>query len=414
MITDEMRTYRNNIKYKVESLDIIFSNGNIENIKPGMVTHLYIEKDFDNSYFPIMNLSVVMDDKVYDRINNENETVKFRLKINKMVYTANGKYVKYESFCNDIFICFLNKEVIIRDKEAYDDKKNVERSSTQNDRANNRNFYLFKEDVVKCKKVHNLSIKSSSLTDLVVYLFQVTDIRKLLMSKIDNPSGINDLLIPTGNIAECLKYVDELKGFYNRGSLLFFDIDTAYFIDKSSKCTAWRKNEVRVTHMHVSNKQGIDSQITGVYVDKDRKSSHIFANTDRIKIVNTNLVNDQLNGNNITIVNNKSRNVSQVNEKLTQVGKANKKVLVAKEDNKYMVEALKYRMKENECVMDISFLGIDIGVLSPNKEFLLTYEDTKHNLLYGGNYRISKSVTTLRKDGEELVGNIECLFKKQA
>lgn len=413
MISNEMRSYRNDIKYKVESLDILFSNGDIENIKPGMVTHLYIEKDFDNSYFPIMNLSVVIDDLIYDRINKENETVKFRLKINKMIYSSSGNYIKYESFCNDVFICFSNKEVIIRDKEAYDDKKNVERSSTQNDRANTRNFYLFKEEVVRCKQTHNLSIKSSSLTDLVVYLFQITGIRKLLMSKVENPSNVNDLLIPTGNIAECVKYVDEVKGFYNRGLLLFFDIDTAYFIDNSSKCTAWRKNEVRMTHMHVSNKQTPVSQMSGVYIDKDRKSSHIFTNTDKIKIVNTNLINDQLNGNNITIVNNKNKNIDKVNEKLTQVGKANKKVLVAKEENKYAIEALKCRMKENECIMNTTFIGIDIDTLNPNKEFLLTYEDSSLNTKYGGNYRISKSIATLRKDGEELVGEFDCLFKKQ-
>lgn len=413
MISSEMRNYRYNVRYKVDSLDILFSDGKIESIAPGMVTHLYIEKDYDNLFFPLINISAVIPDIIYDRINRENETVKFRIKVNKMIYNTTGDFLKYETLFNDIFICFSDKEVVITDKDAYDAKKNVEMSETQNDRSNNRNFYLFKEDVVNCKKIHNLSISSATLTDLIVYLYQITGIKKLLMSKLENHASVNNLLIPSGNIVECIKYLDEMKGFYKKGLMMFFDIDTAYFIDNNSRCTAWRKNEVRVTHMHVSNKQNNDSELIGIYVDKDRKSSHIFANTDRIKLTNPNLINDQINGNNITVVNNKNNKVDNINENLTQVGKANKRILVAKEDNPYTIDAMRYRMKENECVMSIVFMGIDLDVLSPNKEFLITYEDTTLNTKYGGNYRISKLISTIRKDGEELVAETECLFKKQ-
>ena len=86
MITDEMRSYRNTIKYKVESMDILFENGDIESIDSGMIQHLYIEKDFDNLYFPIINISAVIKDELYHRINKENETVQFRLKIIKNIY----------------------------------------------------------------------------------------------------------------------------------------------------------------------------------------------------------------------------------------------------------------------------------------------------------------------------------------
>ena len=41
-----------------------------------LVTHLYIEKDFDELYFPIVNISVLMKDELYHRIKQENDTVK--------------------------------------------------------------------------------------------------------------------------------------------------------------------------------------------------------------------------------------------------------------------------------------------------------------------------------------------------
>ena len=44
MITNEMRAYKNIIKYKIDKFDILFENGDIESIEPGMINHLYIEQ----------------------------------------------------------------------------------------------------------------------------------------------------------------------------------------------------------------------------------------------------------------------------------------------------------------------------------------------------------------------------------
>ena len=80
MITQEMRENKNLIKYKIDNFDIMFENGDIEKLNGDMVTHLYIEKDYDDLYFPIVNVSIMMRDELYHRIKQENETVKFIFK----------------------------------------------------------------------------------------------------------------------------------------------------------------------------------------------------------------------------------------------------------------------------------------------------------------------------------------------
>ena len=414
MITDVMKKYRNNIKYSVDTLILLFNNGDTEQIEPGMVTHLFIEKDYENLYFPIINIGITMDDELFHRIQNENETVKFRLRINRNIYDINNNFIKYEQYCNDTFICFLNKEVIVKDKEEIKQKQEIERTiATQNTRANVRTFNLFKDDIIKCKTILNISIKEASLTDLILYMLNKIGINRLLMTKLDNLENIDNILIPSGNLIECLTYLNQIKGFYNKGLLLFFDIDTAYFIDKNSKCSCWRKNEIRITHMHVSNEYDYDSQITGLYTDVDRKSTHVFTSNSKLKIINNNLLNDQLQGNNIVIINNKNNNVENIKENTTQIGTSNKLVLESKEDNKYMISELKQNILENECVIQLAFIGVDIDLFSPNKEFLLTFSDSELNKNYGGNYRIIKTISSLNKDGENLYGAIECIFKKQ-
>ena len=411
MITDEMRKHKNLIKYKVDNFDILFQNGDIEKMNGDMVTHLYIEKDYDDLYFPIINISVSIKDEIYHRIKQENDTVKFRLRVIKNIYNQDMKFIKYELAFNEVFQCFKDKDNTIEDNEANESKKKTEGDAMTG--MNIRDFYLFTEDVSNCKKFFNLSVESASLSDLLIYILNQSGVNKLLMSKLNNNISLSNVTIPSGNTIDTINYLNNLKSLYEKGMLLFFDIDTTYLIDKNYKCTAWRKNEIRVTHIHISNQQSNDSQMNGFFINKDRKQTHVFTNTGRVQIRNVNVMSNQLNGNNIKIIDTKANSSQNVSASTTTVGNANDHLLTVKTGNKYAASDLKTRLEENECVCGVVLLGVDIEVISPNKEILLTYEDSKLNKQYGGNYRISKTVATLSKDAEELVGEIQIVLKKQ-
>ena len=233
------------------------------------------------------------------------------------------------------------------------------------------------------------------------------------MSKLDNQTRVSNLILPNGNLIENLTFLDETIGFYKKGMLLYFDIDNAYLIDKNSKCTSWRKNEVRVTHIHVSNSLGSDSQLNGQYTDKERKQTHLFTHTERTEIKNSNLINDQLNGNAITIIDAKNNSVTNISTDSTQIGKPNSNMINVKSSNIYTNNIIETRLKESECICIMSFLGIDIDVFSPNKELIVTYEDPDLQKKYSGNYRILKTVSTLRKDAKELIGEVQVVLTKQ-
>lgn len=413
MITDEMRDNKINIKYKIENFDIIFENGDIEKIGPGMVRHLYIERDFDNLYFPLINVSVVMDDVIYQRIKQENETVQFRVRVIRNIYDVDGNMKNYELFFNKTFRCFMDKDNIIKDNERLDVKRNTDQAQHPSYVANPREFYLFLDDVIKCKKITNLSVENAQLTDLVVYLFNQCGIEKLLMSKLDNQMTVRNLIIPNGNLIENLTFLDETLGFYKKGMLLYFDIDNAYLIDKNALCTSWRPNEVRITHIHVANHISSDSQLNGQFTDKDRKQCHLFTHTDRVEIKNANIVNDQINGNSITVINAKNNSITNISGDTTQIGSANSNIVISKYSNSYANSIIETRLNESENICTMSFLGIDVDVFSPNKEIILTFEEPNLHKKYSGNYRILKLISTLRKDAEELVGEVQVILAKQ-
>lgn len=413
MITQEMRDYKNLIKYKVDNFDILFENGDIEKMNGDMVTHLYIEKDFDELYFPIVNISVMMRDELYHRIKQENETVKFRLRVIKNIYDQDMKFLKYEMYFNEIFQCFKDKENVIEDNLNVKSKKETEGDSAVTLGNNVRDFYLFTDEVTKCKKVFNLSVESASLSDLLIYVLGEAGINQLLMSKLNNNISLSNITIPPADTVETINYLNNQFSFYRKGMLLFFDIDTAFLIDKNYQCTAWRKNEVKITHIHVANQQSNDSQMNGYFINKDRKQTHVFANTDRIQIRNTNITSNQLFGNDIKIIDSKSGSTTNVSANTTSVGNNNEQILTIKAGNSYAVSELQTRLEENEIICGVTLIGVDTEVVSPNKEILITYEDVKLNKQYSGNYRVSKSIATLTKDAGELVGEVQVVLKKQ-
>jgi hypothetical protein len=413
MITADMRKYKNHIKFKVDNFDIMFKNGDIEKINGDMVTHVYIEKDYDELFFPVVNISVNMKDALYDRIKQENDTVQFRLRITKNIYDASNKLLQYEMYCNEIFVCFKDKENVIEDNANAETKEKGEGKESVTLGTNVRDFYLFTDEVTKCKKIYNLSIESATMSDLLIYLIGDAGIKKLLMTKLNNNPTLSNYTVPSGNLVETINYLNNQKSFYKKGMLLFFDIDTAFLIDKNSKCTSWRPNEIQITHIHVANQESSDSQLNGYYIDKDRKQTHVFANTERVNIKNTNIMSNQISGNKIKVINSKQNSTQEINPKTTSIGSTNERILTVKEDNKYVVSDLKTRIEENECISGIVLIGVDSEVVSPNKEILLTYEDSKLNKQYGGNYRVSKATTSLRKDAGELVSEIEVILKKQ-
>ena len=169
MITEEMRKYKNLIKYKVDNFDVIFKNGDIEKLNGDMVTHLYIEKDYDELYFPIVNVSIMMRDELYHRIKQENDTVKFRLRVVKNIYDQDMKFLKYELYCNEVFTCFKDKENVIEDNLNVEKKKETEGDSSVTLGNNTRDFYLFTDEITMCKKFFNLSIESATMSDLTIH-----------------------------------------------------------------------------------------------------------------------------------------------------------------------------------------------------------------------------------------------------
>lgn len=404
--------YSNNIKYEPEEVLIVLKKETIK-VDPSFVIELMMEKNFDTDYFPVTKLSMMLKVDVYKKIISEKDTVKIRLKLRKNLYDKNNKFIKYSIIFNDLFCFFTDDETPLMEKESLELARKVEGENSPTNYKEVYGFYLFKEnEVTGCKKIVN-EVISGSIVDMAAFLFNKVGTKKVLMTPPDNTSISNNVLIPALNVVQTFNYIEQKIGMYKKGMLLFFDYEHAYLIDKNYKCTAWKSNENKQTMIHIFNRNSQYTIANGSYVNQKEKTAILFTNTDSVKMNNNSIISNQLEGNKVVLITPSKNSNSTIIQGGSTRGDTNIKVIVNKDSNKYLVESEKTRLDEHNCTIQISFVDTDIETFTPNKEFVLKFEDLTINKKYGGKYRLASTLTIFKKDGKEFVSYTTCLLKRQ-
>lgn len=426
MKLEEIVDYIEYVKYKPDKIQIVLQGETID-IMPDFVAEVFIEYDYETLYAPILTLTLALSQEEYRKIVVEKDTVKFIVSINKFYYDDKGEYLYSDNFINGTFCTHMLDETPIMEKDILDMTKDINAitSSVGADGENKDgrspmdmkdvyDFALFNENnVFSGNNDVNITVKSGTITDVIVYVLTQAGIGNLLMSPTDNNATITNTIFPLMNTVEFLNYLQANKGIYNNGILFFMDFNLNYLIDKNCYCTAWRPNEFKITNVYVLSQKSEYAPIVGQYIDGETKENNIFTNSESIDIVNRSVVNNVTFGNKKVLLNAKSNNVSYIDESLKQRGSSITTIEVEKLYNSYAKNEHKMRLIENEYDVNIILKDIDFELLSPNKCFKLIFQNSNVNDSHGGTYRISKANIVLTKMGNELDSYIICEFKKQ-
>ena len=410
-IPNNMRTY----KYTIESMDILFPE-EIEptKINPNFIKGILLEHDFDNDYFPVFKLSVSIEPKVYFKILSNKLKVRFRIRMQKYSYDVNKDFQFKKDVFNTVFCVFMDEDTPYFDEKSYNESKKVERSEiTPRDLSNIYSFYLFKEsDLDNSKKIVNNVITSSTLIDTVVYLLSTCGMRNVLMTPLENKKVFKEILLPPLTLLNNLLYLNQQYGFYTKGALIFFDLMAMYIIDCNSKCTAFQKEEYKRTIFTIKELTDPNIFTPGSFVSDIEKENYINITPDNINIYSNSVVADQIIGNNFIIIDPKQGSVQNIKPETVQRGVGTYQVLVNNYGNEYSNNDVKNRKIENNTVININISDFDMEAVTPNKEFVFIFDNSKINSTYSGSYRLTKRVIQFKLEGTEFIMSGVCEFKK--
>lgn len=416
MITkgDYMESNTNYYNYLV-TLDMLIPNEEKVTFTDLYLGDIQIEKDFDNAYFPIFSISVFFTTELFYKMIENKENVKFRFKMEKyIVDEKNTEQRKYkELVLNDIFTTYLTDDSInvykdiLKAANNKNDGNNITASGTVID------LYLFKEsDMLASRNNINAIISQGNMTDVLTFLFSKSGVKKMLMAPIDNNEIYTEILLPPSTTIQNVLYLEKMYGLYKNGTTLFFDIDTTYLLPKTASTVAYKSGEYLYTTLACYKSGKSASVMAGSYKDNIRKTYTVYVNVDNISFSTDALVNEQVSGNNLSIVDTSSNSITTVEPDVSNRNSGNVKTVINNFNNKYLQSILENRKVENDNVINATLYDFDIETLTPNKRINVVFEDSSIQRLRGGNYRLTKCRLYFSRQGSDYTISAKVTLKK--
>jgi len=399
-------------RYNMSAIDILIPEMDPIRLSNANILGLRIEKDYDNLFFPIMSIQLLLDYSLYYTIVKNKTNIKFKIKLEKFKYQGDGRTINYkEVIFDELFTTFIDDDSFFIDEDAYKRAKTITENTLTGGVIE---FYLFKESAVNAsRKVMNRVIQDANMTNVITYLLSNGGYTDVLMSPLENYSSYNEIVLLPTTIIQNLSYLEKRYGFYNNGSVIFFDFNTTYILNRKSTVTAFRPNEF--TKVTITCFKSINSNFitTGSYKDEELKTFTLHVSQNNIQISTTTIVEDMTYGTDLTLVSATSNTNKKITPDVQSINK-NKKVLTNNFDNKFLPTILENYKIENDGIIQVNVVDFDTELLGPNKQYLLSFEDVELQKKYGENksYRLSSETLVFEKSGDQLSLNAVLIFKK--
>lgn len=402
-------------RYSISEFTVLLPGNETKALKHSDIISISIEKDYDNAYFPILNIKLMLDYKTYYNIIENKSSVKFKFKFSKYIVDRNNindtditnKFV--ETYFDTTFGIFIDDDISALDKNLYE--KTVSTVGEQPLSKQIYDFYLFKDnDIASGKKSINNILKKCDMGTALMYLFTNANMNKLLMTPLDNSKKYDEIIIPYLPLTKAVSFLEEHYGLYKSGSTLFFDFDISYFIAKHGK-NVFRTNEFSTVILTFFKPGDTNSKTPGCYKDKETKKLIIHVSQDNLAPITESIVNEQTSGTNLAIIDTSSDVITDVTPDVQTRAGSTTTVIVNNYENPYITSMLLFNKLENNKIIDVMLTDIDLSFLNPNKNFIFTFDDKSSEKLYGGSYRLTNYIAAFTKQGTNFSIAVNARFK---
>lgn len=405
-----------NYKYVITSVKIQIPEMATIDVPSGCINNFLIEKDFETDMYPIFHLNLKLTQKnIYDILENKT-TVRFFIHLQSYGYSVgeNSEFRYLETVFNESFGIYIDDNSAQIDKVAYETNLALNGGNTSmTDMRTNYDFFLFKDkDLAAGKTIVNKVIKDVDMTGVLTYLLSQSGSKKVLMSKLDNDNVYDEVTLLPINTIQNIRYLDRQYGFYNHGAMLFFDLDRTYMIDKRGEATAYEEDEYTEVILYCFSQSNALALGGGCHVDESTRRYSVNIPFTSIELTTKSVIDDQLVSTNITTLNPKDDISDDIYPEVQHRGKGTKRVIVNNFGNQYANRELEYRKAEADSIIQITFAAVSMNMLTPNKRFILVFEDGAVQARLGGAYRLLGTTFNFKSEADEFSSTSTGVFVK--
>lgn len=393
LIIDERDKF---VKYKYAIAEFyIIINGVSYDFPIEKVTGFKIENYYEDAIFPIFKMNTVMEASRYYEIIENKDNVKFKVRI-QGYYTKNDSEIKSMSrdVVNEMFVIFTDES----NGDFEKDRKKI--SGTQKDKGelekneNEIELFLFPEKIVTgLRSLYNGVIHNSNLATIVMYLLQLAGAKNVLMSPFDNTTVFDNIVLPPQNIERQLRYLSNVYGFHESGTMMFFGLNKSYILNCNGQCTAYDDNDTKETIIYILDANNPNSVASGSLIKYNDERNYINVSYQDISIDTTSISSNVITGVDADIVNVQTGELTEVQIDTDTVGgKNNKGVIYNLNSNPYYDKIYASLKTANSKILTIGIQDDNVLALTPNKNVSVVFESPSFNDEYKGNYRIASTV----------------------
>lgn len=397
------------------SISIETPNG-VTELQPMQIDSAYIEKDYDGSFLPIFLVSLKLQKDLYYDIITNHTTSKFIIQIDKYIDPANtGRAKAKRVYLRDKFVPIIDDKTPFMDEKFYKTIKynggsKIGKQIIPYDLSQSYDFVLVREvDLAATKKTFNTVFSSANMLVALTAVLGNAGVKNVLLSSLDNSKSYKELLTLPLPLIPQLKYLNSYYGFYKEGAQIFLDMDRAYILRNTPKCTAWSQNELKDIAITINNPSSGEDVMVGSVVDNDQKTIFINTNKDQVVFKDNTTSSDMIVGNKSMLVNTVSGDIKNVNPNVSVIGSTTSNVRTTSTRNDYINSEIQIRQSELRNIVNIVCSGIDISHITPNKKYKLLSNIPAIISKIKGDYRLSKAIHHFVKQGEQfaVLTNIE-------
>ena len=201
-------------KYSIGSLTLNIGDEEPIKLEPTLIQSLYIEKDYDKDFLPIIIMNILLSDELNYKIYANQDTSFFNLQVKgETDNDGRGDDSIVYDYINDKFIVLPTQSTPNINQVELDNMKQSstygEGQFTLQDVSTVRTYILArKSDLTSTKNIVNKVLSSSNMLTAVSYLMSKSGCSNILMSPPDNSTAYKELILLPIPLCHQLKYLD--------------------------------------------------------------------------------------------------------------------------------------------------------------------------------------------------------------
>lgn len=408
-------------RYRINRVALNIPGREPYEVDKSLVGSIYIEKDYDQELFPFFVMEVTVPNSVARQMRKNNQDITVSIDIQMGLFgesDEDNNRVSWQNGLNGEFYVVLDDNSPEINEEMQEQIEKLQ-GTYNNDGMGLNDYTIYRLLLYKAEEVFNsLNVvnevhTSSTLIDALTATLNSAGISNVLISPPSNYKAYREFKLVPITTREQIYRICNGYGMHTKGSVIFFDFDRNYIIERKPECTAWSTNEIKKTYLiHFPVAKPASVGLPGCYTNSQDKYYVCNITENSIQVHDRSLDTSAAEGNTVLHINEVNGSTKTVSSNIKKSKFATDRVTkVISRANGDDTSAALARVQEESPELYIGLKYIDLKMFKPNKEFIFSTDDSKKSK-YNGSYRLSKCVINMVKEGGYLVPNVAISLKK--